>query len=149
MASELDQAIQAGLVLIREISGLRNAPDYSPEHPNVFPLLVGSANAGVWIKESSGQVRGLHTIKFGIFKPRNNLPRDIAAMMPYGELVKDKLYHDDSETWGGTITGYDDEPINYTFGEMEYMPGVTLIGWTFLVPVKIRSVQSGSGYVKG
>lgn len=153
MARELETAIQAGLSLLRTINGLRSAPDYSPENPSAFPLLVGSASEGTYVKESSGSVRGLHTVKFGIYKPRNDLPRDVQTMMPFGDLLKDVFFADDttnaSATWSGTITGLDEKPISYTFGELEYMPGVVLIGWTILVPIKIRSRWDGAKYVKG
>lgn len=147
MASELDNAVQAGLDILKNISGLRNKPDYSPENPASFPLLVGSAATGIWRKEAAGQKRGLHTVRFGIYVPRKDLSRDIEAVMPYGELAADLLMLDSNARWNDTIDSYEGD-ITYTFGEIEYA-GLLLLGWTILVPVKIRSNQSGSAYVKG
>lgn len=149
MANELDEAVQAGLSILRDISGLRSAHDFSPENPASYPMLIGSAFKGTWQKGPSGEVKGLHTVRFGIYKPRKDLPRDIETMMPFGELVKDKFFLDSNAGWNGKITAYNENPMGYTFGDMEYMPGVTLLGWTFEVPIKINSIQSGTQYIKG
>ncbi len=149
MANELDDALAAIVAILREIDGLRNTPDFSPEAPTTFPLLVVSAGEGQWIKESSGQLRGLHKVRIGVYVPRKDLQRDIELVMPFGELIKDKLLVDENAHWSDTITTYDDEPVTYTFGPVNYA-GSQLVGWTFSVPIKIRSIQVGTEeYIKG
>ena len=148
MAGELDAALTELTELIRTIDGLRNVPDESPENPSVYPLGVSAPLEGSWIKESSGQVKGLHTIQLGVYVPRKDLPRDIESIKHFGELVKDKLLSDTTFNWSGTIDTIVNE-ITYTFGSLDYA-GHQLIGWTFRIPVKIKSIESSSGvYTKG
>ena len=147
MAGEIDAAVQATLEILRNISGLRSAPSYSPEDPKLYPVLIGQVSDASWNKESSGQVRGLHTIQIGIYVVRKSLPEDIKSIMPYGDLVKDKLLADTNATLSGTVDTISDN-ITARFGDIEYYPGLVLVGWTFQIPVKLRSRWDGTKYVK-
>lgn len=149
MAGEIEAAVQAGLAILRSIDGLRNSPDYPPDNPHAYPVLVGAASEGVWITESDG-LHGLHTIRFGFYTTRQNLPKDMVTILPFGEKAKDKLLCYDNAYWNGAITGYSDrQAIEYTFGDIEYYPGLFLIGWTLRVVVKIRYRWNGTSFEKG
>lgn len=140
MAGEIEAAVQAGLAILRSIDGLRNAPDYPPDNPHAYPVLVGAASEGVWITESYGQLHALHTLRIGFYTTRQNLPKDMVTIMPFGEKAKDKLLSPTVGDWDGTISGYGNEPLSYTFGDIEYYPGLFLIGWTLSHQIKIRYI---------
>jgi len=147
MAGEIDAAVQAVLSILRDIPGLRNAPNYPPEDPKMYPVLIGQVTEATWNKESGGQVRGLHTIQVGVYVPRKSLPQDIQSVMGYGELIKDKLLADTNARLAGTVDTVS-ESITARFGDIEYYPGLVLLGWTVQIPVKIRSGWDGTKYVK-
>ena len=147
MAGELDAAIAAIQLILSEIGDFRSVPEFPPDRPAAYPLLVVWPSSGTWEKEAGAQVRGLHTIRIGAYIPSKDLARDVEKVLPLGEKIKDKLLVDANASWTNTIDNITGQ-INYTFGPIEYA-GQELIGWTIEPEIKIRSAESGGAYVKG
>lgn len=147
MAGELDAAIAEIQSLLKQIPGLKSAPSQPTENASAYPFLIVFADSGTWEKESASQVKGIHTITVEIHVSRKDLPRDIERVLPFGELVKDKLFADANATLGGTVDNIVDE-VDYTFGPIGY-GGVLTIGWQINIPVKIRSKESAGVFRKG
>lgn len=148
MAGEITAALAQIRTLVNTISGLRQTPSKPPESASAYPFAIVSLSEGSWTKESSGQVKGLHTITIEIHQSRTDLPRDLEKVEPYGDLVKDKLLLDANATLNGTVDSIVADDISYTFGALGYAEVIT-IGWSIDVPVKIRSIESGTSYTKG
>lgn len=139
MAKTLDDAIEAVLYLVSQLDGLRKVA--SPqERYTVDPFATAFPGAGEWQKASSGMVKGLHSIVLLVLKVRaGDLPRELAVIIPYGELVQEKLLSDDNivlpDSAGSatvdTITGLDWEFGPVDWGQTPY------IGWAFEIGVKI------------
>lgn len=153
MADELDNAIAEGLKLIRTVDGIRNVPDYPTESdPRLYPAAIATTQDAEWTKGDFGTVQGLHNIRLGVYIPRQDAPIDVAQIHPFGEKIKDVLFLNSeadniNATWNGTIDTING-PVKAKFGPLDYA-GLKLFGWTFEIPVKIRSKQQGTKYVKG
>jgi len=146
MADELQNALDKLVDLLAEIPGLRTVSDRAPENVSAFPLLVASPQSGTWEPQSAGMAKGLHSIQVGCYVPRKDLPRDIATILPYGDLIKDKLFAAGNTFWTNTIDNVVEE-ISYTFGPIDYAE-LLLIGWTITIPIKIESVESSGVFSK-
>ena len=133
----LQSAIEVIQDICLTVSGVRAAPDYPPEAANVYPFVACYATTGAFRGGPAGVMTALHTIAVEIHVARKELPRDVAAVIPYGELVAAALLT--LPTLSGTVdTIRAGEGIAYTFGGMAW-GGQETVGWRLLVPVKIQS----------
>ena len=146
MANELVNAIDKLIELVREIPGIRSVMDEPSERPRDDVFAMVYAPAGTWEPLSAGMKKGLHTIQLGVYKVRKDTARDIARMLPFGDLVMDKIMAQGDQSWNGKIDNVVDE-ISYTFGPIDYAE-LLLIGWTISIPVKIESVESSGVFSK-
>jgi len=131
----LEDAIKAVQELVMEIPGINAAPEYPPESVNIFPFAAGFAGSGAWEFGVAGEKKGMHNIRLQVFVSRKNLPTDIEAVTPFGELVSSKLMNN------LTLHGYAStfRRISYRFGPILWND-VDMVGWDFTVEdVKIRS----------
>lgn len=140
MAKNLDDAIEAVLYLASQLEGLRAASTPLERIPVEQPFALAFPGSGGWEKESSGSVKGLHTIALLVIKKRGDLPRDLEEIIPFGERVKALFLSDTNQTLPDsdgnatvdTITG-----LTYDFGPVSW-DTVARLGWTFEIGVKIR-----------
>lgn len=141
MAKNLDDAIGAVLYLAGQLEGLRAASTPLERIPVEQPFALAFPGSGGWEKESSGSVKGLHTIVLLVSKVRKDLPRDLAEIVPFGERVKALFLSDTNqvlpdssgEATVDTITG-----LTFDFGPIAWGDQVPRFGWSFEIGVKIR-----------
>lgn len=140
MAKNLDDAQAAVLYLVGQIDGLRTVTNPQEQFSTdlfgvVFP------GSGEWVKQSSGYVTGLGSIILEIHKIRKDLPRDLAIVKPFGELVMNKLLSDTNITLPDSEGNATVEVINrigWNFGPMGWGDKPT-VGWEFEIEIKIES----------
>ena len=150
MADELVNAIDELIELIREIPGIRSVMDEPSERSRDDVFVMIYPPDGSWGPLSAGMKKGLHNIQLGVYKNRKDLPRDMRRMLPFGDLVADKLLASGNTTWNGTIDNIlpgDGDQITYSLGPVDYAE-LLLIGWTISIPVKIESVESSGVFSK-
>ncbi len=139
----LTDAIIQAQRYIRSLDGVKEAPDYPPEAPNVYPFVIGRPGTGRWQFNPDGSKRGLHTIILELHVSRNNLPTDMERVMPFvdslPDLLMSKLLNDSK--WKGTIDTFDD--ISYRPMFWDWGNNVKTIGVEFSVNgVKMQSAIS-------
>ncbi len=118
------------------IAGIQEAPAYPPESFNQFPIVVSFVTAGELVQESSGFGFALDTICTEIHGVRAVLPKDVAAMLSYGDLFFAKIIAD--PTLGGNVSTIEGNPTR-AFGHMTWgapPTGQITLGWRFEVRVK-------------
>lgn len=132
----IQAVIAAVQTKIGALSGIKNAPAYAPEQIGEFPFSVAYAGRGSFEFGAGGVMKGLISIIVEIHTQRLDLPRDLAEVMVYGDLVGNKLLSD--PTLGGTCSTF--EKIDFDFVPMGY-GGADTIGFRFVIQnVKLLSV---------
>jgi len=143
ICARLEDAVAALQFLIGQIDGLRGAPTDPPEKITAFPFAVAFPTDGEWAFGDESYDTGLHTIVLQIHTARKDLPRDVAAIIPYGELVREKLRGGTNginillPDSAGSATVDTIDGLRYTFGKLNY-EGIPTIGWSFEVDIKIE-----------
>jgi hypothetical protein len=133
--SSLVDVCTAVAALVASISGIRRAPTYPEESLNIFPFVVVYPGAGSENYAVPGERLSLSSIVVELHVARKDMPRDIAAAMPYGDSIPNKLMLDPTvsgkaDTFGG---------IEWTFGELNWGAQQTL-GFRFtMLNVKRRN----------
>lgn len=143
MALKLEDAVRASIRLVGTIPGLRGAPNEPPEKITVFPFSLAYPFEGEAAVHSRGNRVDLHTIVVEIHTARKDLPRDVAAIVPYGQLVLD-LFLDPAniglpDAAGASTVSTIVMPIRYRFGPLGY-ENVRTLGYRFELDVKIQGV---------
>ena len=110
------------------LSGIRSAPSYMPESPNVFPFAQAYVLSGEYERRKTTMV-GTHSIVVAIHVARKDLARDLEMAMRYAKSVPSAIL--DGLDMSGTSVSYIG-PITYTFGELFYGDTQTL-GFRFVV----------------
>lgn len=131
--SDLADAIKALQGVVRDVAGIRNAPDYPEDGMNIFPYAVAYPVSGRF-EPSAGYYTVLHNIVIELHFARKNLPQDVEQALIYAESIPAAIMKD--VQLGGkiqTISG-----ITYVFGPLEW-GGLDTIGyrWT-LTDVKLQ-----------
>lgn len=140
MALELEDAVAAVARLVGTIPGLRGSPTEPPEKITTFPFSITYPLLGEWEVRSRGNKVGLHTIAIEIHTARKDLPRDIQAVTPFGELVSAKLQHYDNvrlPDQAGNPTCSAVLALRYVFGQLGYVT-LSTIGYRFELDIKIE-----------
>ena len=117
------------------IAGIRKAPTEPPENMNAFPFAVayvGSGNLGGSAHGRRLRI-GTHELVVEIHLQRIDLPRAVAAAMPYLELFQTAIAAD--PTLSGTVSAITE--INYEFGALPSYGGVETLGFEFRFSVQI------------
>jgi hypothetical protein len=125
----LQDAIRHVQKTVRQVEGIRAAPEYPEDNMAIYPFAVAFADSGRW-DYGPGYLakRGLHTIVVEVHVARKDLSLDVEAAMKYSDSVPDKLMYD--PTLGGnvdTIGG-----IRYEFGPLGWADQLT-IGFRFFI----------------
>ncbi len=149
MAGQLIAALDAMHDLLSTIPGFNATPEGLPEKVASFPvLLVSHGGKGKYSKESSGYAMALHQIRVGAYIARKQMPGDLNLILPFGDMIMERLLADANSSVSGTIDTIADD-IEYKLGSMSYLP-LELYGWTFDFAVNIHSVEDANGiYTKG
>lgn len=90
MAKTLDDAIEAVLLMVSTLPGLRAASN-PQERYSVDPFATAFPGPGTLELVSSEMVKGKTHIILQIHKVRKDLPRDLGIIIPYMERVKNLL----------------------------------------------------------
>lgn len=123
--------------LMREVAGMREAPDRPPDKIGRYPFATCYPFAGeVWFGEPEGRYRGLHQLALEVHVARKDLARDFESSMALLEPVLEALGAD--VTLGGTVETLVGE-VTYTYGPLLWF-GQDTLGWRFLLRVKIHNV---------
>lgn len=140
MALKLEDATAAVARLVGQIPGLRGSPTEPPEKIAVFPFSIVYPLFGEWTVRSRDNKVGLHTLAIEIHTARKDLPRDIQAVAPFGELVSAKLQHYDNTRLpdqNGNPTCSAVLALRYIFGPLGYVT-VPTIGYRMELDIKIE-----------
>lgn len=138
MAKTLDDAIEASLLLVSQIDGLRQVSN-PKERFSVDPFAFAYPGPGELLIGSSQMLKGLHHIIVEIHKVRRDLPRDLEKVIPFFEQFKDLLKVDANRTLpdtAGNATVDTIVSVTYDFDPGEQAEKTTL-GWVFDIEVKI------------
>lgn len=124
---------RAGLVAALDtLDGLR-VEQHPPAGINDFPVAVVYPYEGEIAVVSGGLGRSIHTLQAIIYHARRNLPKEVAAVEGWPDLVLGVLY--DDPTLGGAVDTVV-WPMRYRVGMVRYGADEYL-GVTFDIPVKI------------
>jgi hypothetical protein len=130
----LTRAMEYIVARAGELQGMRSAAKRPPDKITDYPFATAFPGTGtIGIGNPQGSRRDVHTIILEIHVARKDLPSDIDRVLPFVDLVGDKLQSD--PTLGGTVTTIVGD-ISYTFGPLGWF-GQETIGWQFQIPVKI------------
>lgn len=134
--ADLSSAIVYIQALMRQVEGVKAAPDYPPEQLDPFPFVVAFPGSGTWAFGGGGFARGLHTIELQVHIARKDLPHDVEAITKFVDLIPLKLLGD--PTLGGTISTFG--TVRYEFVPMVWN-SVSTIGVRFFIEgVKMEQV---------
>lgn len=143
MALALADAVVAVARLVGTISGLRGAPSEPPEKISVFPFALTYPFEGTYSLHARGNTVFLHTIVIEIHTARKDLPRDVLAIIPYGDLVAGVFLASANlrlpDSAGNPTVSEVVSPIRYIFGPLGYV-NVPTLGYRFELEVKIQGV---------
>lgn len=138
MAKKLEDAVEAVLLLISQIDGLRQVTN-PQERFNVDPFAVAYPGPCTLAIGSSQMVKGLPHIIVEIHKVRKDMARDLATVIPYLEEFKELLKVDANRTLpdsAGNATVDSIVSVSCEFGPSAWGEKPT-IGWKFDIEVKI------------
>lgn len=152
MANELKSAIERIETLVDAITGFSSAPATVPTDYTAFPFFLVEPDIGTVIKESSGQLRALHTISIQLHLglPSTLTPSDASEARKYIDLFISTIALDINATLNNTVdtVGDNDTLFEYNYGLIGYR-GIPTLGYEITLPVKIRMIESAGAYVKG
>lgn len=140
MARKLEDAVAAVARLVGTVPGLRGSPSQPPEKITEFPFAITTPGNGEWQVRSKGYMVGLHTIGVWIHMSREDLPRKVQTVTPFGELVAAVLLHSDNTSLpdaAGNPTASAILALRYTFGPLGYVT-VPTMGYAFELDIKIE-----------
>lgn len=134
MSLTLEAAIDYIQKLMRDVEGMREAPNKPPGKIGLYPFATCYPAQGVVsLGEPQGYAAGRHALALELHVARKNLPNDMELILPFVERVIAKFR--DDPTLGGTVTTVVGD-LTYTFGPLNWF-GQETLGWQFLVTVKI------------
>lgn len=143
MALALADAVHAVARLVGTIPGLRGAPSEPPEKITVFPFALCYPLEGEYNLHSYANTVFLHTIVIEVHMARKDLPRDVAAIIPYGDLVAGVFLAPANSSLpdaaGNPTVSEVVSPLRYRFGPLGYV-NVPTLGYRFELDVKIQGV---------
>lgn len=127
----LQDAITQAAALVAGLTGIKGAPANPTEQISQFPFCQvypgeGTASFGV-----IGERLNLDTIIIELHVARKDLPRDVAAALPYVDTIPNVLMDgvlDDK--WSATIDTF--ENVTWTFGALNWA-GQETLGFRFSV----------------
>ena len=115
---------------VRDVAGIRAAPDEPPDSMNHFPFAVCHARSGHYHLGTTDQVNGIHEIWLEVHIARTQLDRDVQAVMDFGDTIPMAIW---SAYEAGTLTALKTfQGISYEFGPMLW-GGVPTLGFRFTI----------------
>ena len=132
----LQSAIYEIQAKMREVSGVKNAPNEPPETTDNFPFVATFPGTGEVGAVAHGDKRGLHNVNIELHVTRKDLPLDMRKAVPFVDLITDKLL---SERQAAEFTEFDTfGSISYEFAPMAW-GNVETLGYRFTInELKIR-----------
>jgi len=135
--SDLKDAVQEVVNMLREVDGLRRVPDEPPENNDQFPFVIVYPGDGRYKGGPPGLVTGLHNIVIELHIARKDLPRDFSSAMVLFDRIPFKLFANLKAKKFSTIRTFSD--IEYEFGPLNYA-GIDTLGPTYtMTEVKIQT----------
>lgn len=126
----LQDAIDEIQAEVRDVAGMRAAPDEPPDSMNHFPFAVCYAHTGSYRIGPPDTMHGIHELYLEVHVARKDLERDIAAAMPFAKSVPDAIF---SAYAAGSLTAVEViQRIAYEFGPMTW-GGVLTLGFRFTI----------------
>lgn len=135
MSQSLAGAITALQTAVGAIDGIKQAPGVPPEKLSQFPFAVAYPGTGRIVMQPTGWYQAFHTIVLELHLARKDLPRDIAAALPYVELIPAVI--NANRTLGGAVTTIDGD-ISYQFAQLDWVGDIQTIGFRFEFEVRIN-----------
>ena len=136
----LQSAIYEIQAKMREVSGVKNAPNEPPESTDNFPFVATFPGTGEITAVAHGDKKGLHNVYIEFHVTRKDLPIDMRKAVPYVDLIPDKLLESRQD---GSFTEFDTfGVISYEFTPMAW-GAVETLGYRFTInDLKIREIIS-------
>ncbi|OQC57690.1 MAG: hypothetical protein BWX54_01143 [Verrucomicrobia bacterium ADurb.Bin018] len=136
MANELYEAVKRVQVIVRDVPGIKLAPEDPTESASEFPFAFTYLSSEERMSDSYGAVRSDATLVCDVVIPRTNLAVNLQTLMPYADSIQNALYKDwiDNQ-WGSTITELKKtrcKLVNLDIAKQQ------MIGLRFEIDVKIR-----------
>jgi len=107
----LQDAIYEIQAAMREVSGVKNAPNEPPENTANFPFVSTFPGTGSISAKGYGDKTELHNIEIELHVKRKDLPIDMRTAVPFITDIVDKIL---SKRQDGAFTAFD------TFGDITY-----------------------------
>lgn len=128
--------------ILSNLTGMKGA-GLPPESINQFPFGIAYPGAGEWSLIGGAWSEDFVDIIGEIHLSRQNLPKAIAAAVPYYELHRNALASNPTLSGAVQTLHGQDRAIQVAFGRLEWTsdrgkPEVH-IGWRFTIRVKIHS----------
>lgn len=124
----VEAVVDAVTTMTGGLTGIRQAPTDPTETANAFPFAVTYSGGGSYLPFGLGKAltRGVHRIVTEIHVARKDLPRDVAALIPFPDRYLAALQAD--YTLSGAIINI--EGLDYDFGALQW-GGLDTLGWRF------------------
>ena len=116
---------------VREVSGVRQAPDYPPEKLSVYPFAVCRAAEGNWRVGPPGVLHGIHSIILEVHVARKDMPRDIETVNALSKSIPQAIlsaYVDSTKMTSIEVL----QRISYSFGRLDWM-SIETVGYRFML----------------
>lgn len=132
----LQDAIYEIQASMRQVSGVKNAPNEPPENTANFPFVAAFPGNGTIYAEAHGQKRSLHNIDIELHVKRKDLPIDVRTATPFiddiaGQILSDFQNSNYSAIDAMGIISYEFTPLSWG--------GTDTLGYRITVQdVKIR-----------
>lgn len=134
--SDLQDAVYEIAASMREVSGVKNAPNEPPENTENFPFVAVFPGTGLIRAEGHGDKTGLHNIDIELHVKRKDLPIDIRIATPFINSIANQILSDRQNGNYSHINTFGD--ITYEFSPLMWGATKTL-GYRITVnDVKLR-----------
>lgn len=132
------EGIQEIQVLMRELPGVRAAPNEPPDQLTAFPFVVCYVDTGVFRVNTPEDLRGLHNLIIEIHVAYQSLPVAYAQAIRFIEAVPRKLMEGLRDNRLPSLDTFGE--ISYTFRALAW-GGVATLGCQFVIQnTKVRIV---------
>lgn len=92
--SDLQDAVYEIAASMREVSGVKNAPNEPPENTENFPFVAVFPGTGEIEALARGDKKGLHNIDIELHVKRKDLPIDMRVATPFIDKIADQILSD-------------------------------------------------------
>jgi hypothetical protein len=106
----LQDAIYEVAAAMREVSGVKDAPNEPPESTDNFPFISTTPGTGSYVHEA-GVKKGMHDINVDLYVERKDSPLDFRRATPFIDRIVNKIF---TKQKNGTWTSFS------TFADVDY-----------------------------